>query len=167
MNGLIPFWNGDTWNTNKMSGAYEQMRKRHPLKTFMISTEMKVQDQLEGTIRLHRGYICQEQDTGKTRGDCLWVKVLEYIYIYRVTSSKWSHGLTIELTEICKYLAYVVGDPKTLKQCKSRVDCKSIEFKTSWEQIVYYTVRNSIIYFRADMISCFFLFLIAIVSVNF
>lgn len=71
-----------------MSGAHEQIRKRRPPKAFLISTDLKVQDQLEGTIRLHRGYICLEQDTGKTRGDCLWVKVLAYIYISRVRSSK-------------------------------------------------------------------------------
>ncbi|TKS93164.1 Ubiquitin carboxyl-terminal hydrolase CYLD [Collichthys lucidus] len=39
---------------------------------FLISTDLKVQDQLDGTIRLQRGFICQEQD--KSRGDCLWVK---------------------------------------------------------------------------------------------
>lgn len=60
-----------------MSGAYEQNRKRRPPKTFLISTDLKVQDQLDGTIRLQRGFICQEQDLGKSRGDCLWVKVID------------------------------------------------------------------------------------------
>lgn len=44
---------------------------------FLISTDLKVQDQLEGTIRLQRGYICLEQDSGKNRGDSAWVKVLD------------------------------------------------------------------------------------------
>lgn len=60
-----------------MSGAHEQNRKRRPPKMFLISTDLKVQDQLEGTIRLQRGYLCQEQDTGKNRGDYPWVKVLD------------------------------------------------------------------------------------------
>ncbi|XP_071757460.1 ubiquitin carboxyl-terminal hydrolase CYLD [Centroberyx gerrardi] len=60
-----------------MSGAHEQGRRRRPPKTFLISTNLKVQDQLEGAIRLQRGNICQEQDAGKSRGDQLWVKVLD------------------------------------------------------------------------------------------
>ncbi|XP_040887380.1 ubiquitin carboxyl-terminal hydrolase CYLD [Toxotes jaculatrix] len=60
-----------------MSGAHEQSRKRRPPKMFLISTDLKLQDELEGTIRLQRGHICQEQDLGKSRGDCLWVKVLD------------------------------------------------------------------------------------------
>uniref|UniRef100_A0A4W6C8J8 ubiquitinyl hydrolase 1 n=1 Tax=Lates calcarifer TaxID=8187 RepID=A0A4W6C8J8_LATCA len=60
-----------------MSGAHPQTRKRRPLKMFLISTDLKVQDQLEGTIRLQRGFMCQEQDSGNTRGDCPWVKVLD------------------------------------------------------------------------------------------
>ncbi|XP_022072589.2 ubiquitin carboxyl-terminal hydrolase CYLD isoform X2 [Acanthochromis polyacanthus] len=60
-----------------MSGSYEQNRKRRPPKTFLISTDLKVQDQLDGTIRLQRGFICQEQDLAKTRGDNPWVKVLD------------------------------------------------------------------------------------------
>ncbi|XP_034020519.1 ubiquitin carboxyl-terminal hydrolase CYLD isoform X2 [Thalassophryne amazonica] len=58
-----------------MSGAHEQSRKRHPPKMFLVSTDIKIQDQLEGIIRLQRGSICQEQDRG--RGDQLWVKVLD------------------------------------------------------------------------------------------
>uniref|UniRef100_A0A3B4X4A2 ubiquitinyl hydrolase 1 n=1 Tax=Seriola lalandi dorsalis TaxID=1841481 RepID=A0A3B4X4A2_SERLL len=60
-----------------MSGAHEQNRKRRPPKMFLISADVKVQDQLEGTIRLQRGFICQEQDLSKSRGDYLWVKVLD------------------------------------------------------------------------------------------
>ncbi|XP_042256650.1 ubiquitin carboxyl-terminal hydrolase CYLD [Thunnus maccoyii] len=60
-----------------MSGAHEQSRKRRPPKMFLISTDLKVQDQLEGTIRLQRGNICQEQDLKQGRGDHAWVKVLD------------------------------------------------------------------------------------------
>lgn len=56
-----------------MSGGHESNRKRRPPKMFLISTDLKVQDQLDGTIRLQRGFLCQEQD--KSRGDSLWVKV--------------------------------------------------------------------------------------------
>ncbi|XP_028261593.1 ubiquitin carboxyl-terminal hydrolase CYLD [Parambassis ranga] len=60
-----------------MSGARELNRKRRPPKMFLISTELNVQDQLEGTILLQRGFICQEQDLGKSRGENPWVKVLD------------------------------------------------------------------------------------------
>lgn len=60
-----------------MSGAHDPHRKRRPPKMFLIATDLKVQDQLDGTIRLQRGFICQEQD--KSRGDSLWVKVLTHI----------------------------------------------------------------------------------------
>lgn len=56
-----------------MSGAHEPNRKRRPPKMFLILTDLKVQDQLDGTIRLQRGFLCQEHD--KSRGDYLWVKV--------------------------------------------------------------------------------------------
>ncbi len=56
-----------------MSGAHESNRKRRPPKMFLISIDLKVQDQLDGTIRLLRGFMCQEQD--KSKGDSLWVKV--------------------------------------------------------------------------------------------
>ncbi|KAG7221479.1 hypothetical protein INR49_002454 [Caranx melampygus] len=61
----------------QMSGAHEQSRKRRPPKMYLISADVKVQDHLEGTIRLQRGFICQEQDSSKSRADCLWVKVLD------------------------------------------------------------------------------------------
>uniref|UniRef100_G3Q502 ubiquitinyl hydrolase 1 n=1 Tax=Gasterosteus aculeatus aculeatus TaxID=481459 RepID=G3Q502_GASAC len=51
--------------------------KRRPPKMFLISTDLKVQDQLDGTIVLQRGYMCQEQDSGRSRGDSPWVKVLD------------------------------------------------------------------------------------------
>ncbi|XP_075884086.1 ubiquitin carboxyl-terminal hydrolase CYLD isoform X2 [Nelusetta ayraudi] len=58
-----------------MSGAHEFNRKRQAPKMFVLTTDLKVQDQLDGTIRLQRGFLCQEQD--KNRGDFSWVKVLD------------------------------------------------------------------------------------------
>lgn len=63
-----------------------------PPKTFLISTDIKVRDQLEGTISLQRGFICQEQDLDK-KGDSPWVKVLTYICIHRFTQDL-THGGT-------------------------------------------------------------------------
>ncbi|KAM4713986.1 ubiquitin carboxyl-terminal hydrolase CYLD [Anableps anableps] len=60
-----------------MSGAHEQNRKRRPFKLFLITTDLQVQDDLEGLILLNRGFICQEQDQGRIRRDALWVKVLD------------------------------------------------------------------------------------------
>lgn len=56
-----------------MSSAPELNRKRRPHKMFLISTDLKVQDDLDGPIRLQRGFMCQEQD--KSRSEFLWVKV--------------------------------------------------------------------------------------------
>lgn len=72
-----------------MSGAHEQNRKRRPFKMFIISTDLWVQDQLEGDICLQRGFICQEQDVGKSRGDSLWVKVAAN------TRPKLGHGFSL------------------------------------------------------------------------
>ncbi|KAF7229887.1 ubiquitin carboxyl-terminal hydrolase CYLD [Nothobranchius furzeri] len=58
-----------------MSG--EHSRKRRPLKAFVIPTELWVQDELDGSVCLQRGFICQEQDSGRNRGDHIWVKVLD------------------------------------------------------------------------------------------
>uniref|UniRef100_A0A3P8QY22 ubiquitinyl hydrolase 1 n=1 Tax=Astatotilapia calliptera TaxID=8154 RepID=A0A3P8QY22_ASTCA len=66
-----------------MSGAHEQIRKRRPPKTFLISTDIKVRDQLEGTISLQRGFICQEQDLDK-KGDSPWVKVLDNDFMGKI-----------------------------------------------------------------------------------
>uniref|UniRef100_A0A3Q2ZQS3 ubiquitinyl hydrolase 1 n=1 Tax=Kryptolebias marmoratus TaxID=37003 RepID=A0A3Q2ZQS3_KRYMA len=60
-----------------MSGAYEQNRKRRSFKTFLLTSDLRVQDQLHGTICLQRGFICQEQDAAKSKGDYIWVKVLD------------------------------------------------------------------------------------------
>lgn len=59
-----------------MSGANnDQGRKRRPPRVFAISTDLRVQDQVEGSIRLLRGFLCQEQDVSRTKGDWVWVKV--------------------------------------------------------------------------------------------
>ncbi|XP_008316335.1 ubiquitin carboxyl-terminal hydrolase CYLD-like isoform X2 [Cynoglossus semilaevis] len=61
-----------------MSGANnDQGRKRRPPRVFAISTDLRVQDQVEGSIRLLRGFLCQEQDVSRTKGDWVWVKVLD------------------------------------------------------------------------------------------
>ncbi|XP_069374783.1 ubiquitin carboxyl-terminal hydrolase CYLD [Paralichthys olivaceus] len=67
-----------------MSAAQEQLRKRRPSKMFVISTDLRVQDQLEGTIRLQRGFICQEQDASRSRGEWQWVKVLDNDVVVKV-----------------------------------------------------------------------------------
>ncbi|KAM8899289.1 ubiquitin carboxyl-terminal hydrolase CYLD isoform 2-T2 [Spinachia spinachia] len=67
-----------------MSGDNDQNRKRRPPKMFLISTDQKVQDQLDGTIVLQRGYLCQEQDSGRSRGDSLWVKVLDNDFMLKI-----------------------------------------------------------------------------------
>uniref|UniRef100_A0A672G106 ubiquitinyl hydrolase 1 n=1 Tax=Salarias fasciatus TaxID=181472 RepID=A0A672G106_SALFA len=64
-----------------MSGANEHNRKRRPHRMYLISTDLRVQDELEGTIRLVRGYLCQELDS---RGDHPWVKVLDSSIMCRV-----------------------------------------------------------------------------------
>uniref|UniRef100_A0A3Q3J1L5 ubiquitinyl hydrolase 1 n=1 Tax=Monopterus albus TaxID=43700 RepID=A0A3Q3J1L5_MONAL len=91
-----------------MSGAPEQIRKRRPPKMFLISTDMKIQDQLEGTIRLHRGYICQEQDMGKNRGDSPWVKVLDNGVMIRIETK-----FLLEVPSALSGLLEPVSDPET------------------------------------------------------
>uniref|UniRef100_A0A8C5AQB6 ubiquitinyl hydrolase 1 n=1 Tax=Gadus morhua TaxID=8049 RepID=A0A8C5AQB6_GADMO len=56
-----------------MSGGPQPPRRRR--KMFLISRHLKLQDQLEGTICLERGSICQEQSTPSSRADQSWVKV--------------------------------------------------------------------------------------------
>uniref|UniRef100_A0A3B5A6T1 ubiquitinyl hydrolase 1 n=1 Tax=Stegastes partitus TaxID=144197 RepID=A0A3B5A6T1_9TELE len=94
-----------------MSGAYEHNRKRRPPKTFLISTDLKVQDQLDGTIRLQRGFICQEQDLGKNRGDYPWVKVLDNGLMVKI-----ERKLLLEVpTELTGLLEPVVDPEARLK----------------------------------------------------
>ncbi|KAJ8382515.1 hypothetical protein SKAU_G00032930 [Synaphobranchus kaupii] len=63
-----------------MSGAADRTRRPRPQKMYMVESEHKVQDQLEGTIRLPRGSLCVMQEGGARRsrkGHQLWVKVLD------------------------------------------------------------------------------------------
>ncbi|XP_073688509.1 ubiquitin carboxyl-terminal hydrolase CYLD-like [Garra rufa] len=63
-----------------MSGDAHHSRRRRSPKMYMVASDHKVQDQLEGTIRLQRGQLCQHQDGGghrNVRGDYLWVKVID------------------------------------------------------------------------------------------
>uniref|UniRef100_A0A3B3UNL2 ubiquitinyl hydrolase 1 n=1 Tax=Poecilia latipinna TaxID=48699 RepID=A0A3B3UNL2_9TELE len=78
-----------------MSGPPEQNRKRRPFKLFLISTDLQVQDDLEGLVLLSRGFICQEQDQGRIRKDALWVKVLD-------------NGLMVKIEK--KYLLEISAD---------------------------------------------------------
>ncbi|KAM9426830.1 ubiquitin carboxyl-terminal hydrolase CYLD isoform 1-T2 [Pholidichthys leucotaenia] len=90
-----------------MSGVLEPNRKRRPPKTFLISTDLKVQDQLDGTIWLQRGYICQEQDTGRGRGEPPWVKVLDNEFMGRI-ERKYMHEIPSELAGLLE----AVKDPE-------------------------------------------------------
>ncbi len=59
------------------SDAHHSRRQRSP-KMYMVASDFKVQDHLEGTIRLQRGHLCQQQEGGahrSSRGDHIWVKV--------------------------------------------------------------------------------------------
>ncbi|XP_067303734.1 ubiquitin carboxyl-terminal hydrolase CYLD [Pseudorasbora parva] len=64
-----------------MSGEAQHGRRRRPSKMYMVASDYKVQDHLEGTIRLQRGQMCVEQEGGgghrAGRGDYLWVKVID------------------------------------------------------------------------------------------
>ncbi|KAI4893596.1 hypothetical protein NFI96_027407 [Prochilodus magdalenae] len=63
-----------------MSAVTHQNRRRRPSKMYLVTSDHKVQDHLDGTIRLQRGHLCQEQDGGGERGgrgDYVWVKVID------------------------------------------------------------------------------------------
>ncbi|KAK2862891.1 hypothetical protein Q5P01_002424 [Channa striata] len=94
--------------TDRMSGAQEPIRKRRPPKTFLISTDTKIQDQLEGTIRLQRGYMCQDQDAEKNRGDSLWVKVLDNGFMVKL-----ERKFLLEVPSELSGLLEPVSDPDT------------------------------------------------------
>ncbi|XP_035530847.1 ubiquitin carboxyl-terminal hydrolase CYLD [Morone saxatilis] len=88
-----------------MSGAHESSRKRRPLKMYLISTDLKVQDQLDGTIRLLRGFLCQEQE--KSRSDFLWVKVLDNGIVLKL-ERKFLHEVPAEFSGLLE----PVSDPE-------------------------------------------------------
>uniref|UniRef100_A0A3Q0RN04 ubiquitinyl hydrolase 1 n=1 Tax=Amphilophus citrinellus TaxID=61819 RepID=A0A3Q0RN04_AMPCI len=89
-----------------MSGAHEQIRKRRPPKTFLISTDVNLRDQLEGTIPLQRGFICQEQDPGR-RGDNPWVKVLDNDFMVKI-----DRRLLVDVPSDLTGLLEAVSDPE-------------------------------------------------------
>uniref|UniRef100_A0A671LAC0 ubiquitinyl hydrolase 1 n=2 Tax=Sinocyclocheilus anshuiensis TaxID=1608454 RepID=A0A671LAC0_9TELE len=63
-----------------MSGDAHHSRRRRSPKMYMVASDYRVQDHLEGTIRLQRGQLCQQQEGGahrSGRGDYLWVKVID------------------------------------------------------------------------------------------
>ncbi|XP_076846791.1 ubiquitin carboxyl-terminal hydrolase CYLD [Brachyhypopomus gauderio] len=63
-----------------MSGVPHQNRRRRAPKMYLLTSDHKVQDHLEGTIRLQKGNLCQEQEGGGERGgrvDYIWVKVVD------------------------------------------------------------------------------------------
>ncbi|XP_016114755.1 ubiquitin carboxyl-terminal hydrolase CYLD-like [Sinocyclocheilus grahami] len=63
-----------------MSGDAQHSRRRRSPKMYMVASDYRVQDHLEGTIRLQRGQLCQQQEGGahrSGRGDYLWVKVID------------------------------------------------------------------------------------------
>lgn len=61
----------------------------------MIVADVQVDDDLEGVVLLKRGFLCIEQDQGRTKRDALWVKVLD-------------NGLMVKLEK--KYLYEVAAD---------------------------------------------------------
>ncbi|XP_029931675.1 ubiquitin carboxyl-terminal hydrolase CYLD isoform X2 [Myripristis murdjan] len=75
---------------------------------FLIATDLKVQDQLDGTIRLQRGNICQEQDGGRSRGDQLWVKVLDNGIVIKLEKK-----ILIEVPTDLSGLLEPVSDPES------------------------------------------------------
>ncbi|XP_037538661.1 ubiquitin carboxyl-terminal hydrolase CYLD [Nematolebias whitei] len=82
-----------------MSGAHEPNRKRRPFKTFVILTDLWIQDQLEGDICLQRGFICQEQDVGKSRGDSLLVKMLDIELVIKL-EKKYLLEISVDLVNL-------------------------------------------------------------------
>ncbi|TRY65500.1 hypothetical protein DNTS_021727 [Danionella cerebrum] len=52
--------------------------RRRPLRKYMVASDFKLQDPLEGTIRLQQGYLCEEPEDGnRAAKDHLWVKVID------------------------------------------------------------------------------------------
>uniref|UniRef100_A0A674NHP1 ubiquitinyl hydrolase 1 n=1 Tax=Takifugu rubripes TaxID=31033 RepID=A0A674NHP1_TAKRU len=88
-----------------MSSAPEVNRKRRPPKMYLISTDLKVQDHLDGTIRLQRGFMCQEQD--KSSNEFLWVKVLDNDIVLKI-ERKILHEIPAELSGLLE----PVSDPE-------------------------------------------------------
>ncbi|KAJ8007646.1 hypothetical protein DPEC_G00096330 [Dallia pectoralis] len=92
-----------------MSGAQENKRRR-PSKMYLVACDLKIQDQLEGTIRLRRGNLCQEQEQegAGSKGDQLWVKVLDNGYMVKIDKQ-----LLIEVPSELTGLLEPVSDPES------------------------------------------------------
>ncbi|XP_031440934.1 ubiquitin carboxyl-terminal hydrolase CYLD isoform X2 [Clupea harengus] len=71
-----------------MSGVarHQSSRRRRPPKMFLVASDLKIQDHLDGTIRVLRGYLCQEQETLERNGkvEQLWVKVLDNGWMVKI-----------------------------------------------------------------------------------
>lgn len=52
-------------------------RKRRSPKCFLVTLDMKVRDNLDGTVWVRKGSMCLEQDNGSNQGEYQWVKVLD------------------------------------------------------------------------------------------
>ncbi|KAK5875639.1 hypothetical protein CesoFtcFv8_026702 [Champsocephalus esox] len=118
-----------------MSGAHEQTRKRRPPKMFLISTDLKVQDQLDGPIKLLRGFICQEQEAGRSRGDSYWVKVLDNDFMLKIEKK-----FLLEVPSDLSGLLEAVSDPearlKLLRDPGKLQTCASLPVDSPlWVQI--------------------------------
>ncbi|XP_030635595.1 ubiquitin carboxyl-terminal hydrolase CYLD [Chanos chanos] len=69
-----------------MSGVSHQSKRRRPPKMYLVAIDHKVQDHLDGPIRLQRGYLCQEQEGAgdRNRGIHLWVKVIDHGFMVKI-----------------------------------------------------------------------------------
>ncbi|KAK1890390.1 Ubiquitin carboxyl-terminal hydrolase CYLD [Dissostichus eleginoides] len=102
---------------------------------FLISTDLKVQDQLDGTIKLLRGFICQEQEAGRSRGDSYWVKVLDNDFMLKIEKK-----FLLEVPSDLSGLLEAVSDPearlKLLRDPGKLQTCASLPVDSPlWVQI--------------------------------
>ncbi|XP_063042536.1 ubiquitin carboxyl-terminal hydrolase CYLD-like isoform X2 [Engraulis encrasicolus] len=73
-----------------MSGvARHPSRRRRPPKMFLVPSDLKIMDHLDGTIRVPRGCLCQEQETQERNGRVeVWVKVLDTGGMFKIDRQK-------------------------------------------------------------------------------
>lgn len=116
-----------------MSGAPDYNRKRQAPKMFVLNTDLKVQDQLDGTIRLQRGFLCQEQD--RNRGDFLWVKVRAQhaLLTHRIGLKRHRHHERISMR--------IVGEYSKTKKQKNKNPFESAS--QSKQVVIFCSVENS------------------------
>ncbi|KAI1888660.1 hypothetical protein AGOR_G00187430 [Albula goreensis] len=90
-----------------------------PPKTYMVQSEHKVQDHLEGAIRLARGNLCVRQEgdgMGRSRrGDQLWVKVLDSHSVVKL-----DRHILVEVPADLACLLEPISDPETRFQLFSK-----------------------------------------------